>query len=109
MPMSILSFLYDSMCAPETYLQDFFEILKRFWIIMNEWLFIQFTDMCEHMGITFIRCLDPKIVLSHICQMNRTLPQSKMPAGSKHVVGPYYAPLLIHQFYLVNAEIFHSR
>ena len=50
----------------------------------------------RQIGITFIKRLDPKIVLPHICQilrlMNKTPPQSIMPTGSEHVVGLRYVP-----------------
>ena len=48
--------------------------------------------------ITFIKRLDPKIRLPHRCQIprlaNKTPPQSIMPTGSEHVVGPRNAPFV---------------
>ena len=47
-------------------------------------------------GITFIKHIDPKIVLPHRCRilrfMHKTPPQSTMPTGLEHVVGPRHAP-----------------
>ena len=46
--------------------------------------------------INFLKCLPPKIVLPHRCQIlrlvNKTSNQSTVPTGSEHVVGPSNAP-----------------
>ena len=54
--------------------------------------------------ITFIKRLDPKIVLPHICQilrlMNKTPPQSIMFTGLEHVVGLRNAPFNSPELYI---------
>ena len=47
--------------------------------------------------ITFIKRLDPEIVLPHICQIlrlkNKTPPQSTMATESENIVDPRNVPL----------------
>ena len=67
---------------------------------MNEWMTVypysHNLNVQGRIDITFIKRLDPKIVLPHRCQilrlMNKTPPQSTMPTGSEQVVGPRDAP-----------------